>query len=89
MTRDAESSARPTSGGFWAPNLIIYWADNDRPLTHQERKELELRDVQLACVTTREIIIDVHDAEEKLRKVVVRWVGDRMSPRAPPPKDPP
>jgi hypothetical protein len=64
------------------PNLVIYWADTKSPLTHLERKNLEL-DARVVSLTPREVLLDFRDRQGLSRKVVVCGLGAPGAPDAP------
>lgn len=66
------------------PNLIIYWADTRSPLTHLERRNLELS-ARVVSLTPREVLLDVRDRDGGSRKVVICGLGAPGAPDAPSP----
>ena len=66
------------------PTMIIYWADTEIPLTHQERKFLEFNG-SIVSLTPLEVLLEVKTSKKESRMVVVRGVTDPLAPKVPEP----
>jgi hypothetical protein len=65
------------------PNMVIFWAETKKPLTHLERKALEFKAV-VVSVTPREILLEVQNGHA--RKVIICGITAPDAPVVPDPQ---
>ena len=67
------------------PNMVVFWAESRKPLTHAERKALEFTAV-VVSITPQEILLEV--GKGKTKKVAICGITDPKAPALPKPVEP-